>query len=59
MTGHDVPAGGVSVMTGHDVPVDDLGNVRCEPCRPNNLEFCRWCGRDMMPAQTCTNGYRR
>jgi hypothetical protein len=46
-------------MTGHDVPVDDLGNVRCEPCRPNNLEFCRWCGRDMMPAQTCTNGYRR
>jgi hypothetical protein len=34
-------------MSDHDMPVDDMGNVRCEPCRPNNLEFCRWCGRDM------------
>jgi hypothetical protein len=39
-------------MTGQDMPVDDTGNVRCDPCRPNDLEFCRWCGRDMMPAQT-------
>jgi hypothetical protein len=33
------------------VPADDLDDT---PCQPNDFGYCRWCGRDMMPAPaTC------